>query len=101
MSFRHTSVQIAPKTSDGHKTKVTASLLLCDFTHQGSVRFVECNLSNLASVEVNQARCVTWNVVAYATTIWLWGIDTRTSRHGKQQHHRHESKDNSSHQLTP
>ena len=79
MSFRHTSIQIAPKTGNGHKAKVTASLLLCNFTHQGAVRLVECNLSDLACVEINQARCMAGNVVAYATTIWFWGADARTS----------------------
>ena len=97
----YASVQIALETGNRHKAKVAASLLLCDLAHQGVVRFVECNLSNFACVEVNQARCMAWNVVAHAAAIWLWGADARAGSHRKQQHHSHESKDNSSHQLTP
>ena len=55
------------------------SLFLCDFAHQSAVRFVKCNLSNLAGVEVNQARCMAWDVVTYAATIRLRGAAARTS----------------------
>ena len=78
MGFRHTSIQMPPKSGNGHKAKVTASLFLCDFTHQGVMRFVERNLSNLTCVEVNQARCMAGNVAAYAATLWLWGANIRT-----------------------
>lgn len=71
MGFRHTSIQIATETGNGHKAKIAASLLLCDFAHQGTVRFVECNLSNLASVEVNQARCMAGDVVTYSDLLEL------------------------------